>query len=235
MENEEFFNIYCDESCHLLNDGNKVFVLGALWVEEQKAREVFEGLRALKEKHGLSPTTFEAKWTKISKGRVDYYCDLVKYFFDNPDLHYRGVVVPDKGILDHSAYHQDHNTWYYKMFYILLNVITARGGKYNLYLDIKDTRSNLKVLELKRILNIVSVDDLSVAKAQQIRSHEVELMQVVDILSGALAYKHRGLDTNEGKVKVVRLIEESIGKEMIFSSDREEAKFNVLVWKPKNS
>jgi len=25
------YNIYCDESCHLENDGEKVMVLGAIW------------------------------------------------------------------------------------------------------------------------------------------------------------------------------------------------------------
>ena len=25
------YNIYCDESCHLRNDGQKAMVLGALW------------------------------------------------------------------------------------------------------------------------------------------------------------------------------------------------------------
>ena len=226
------YNIYCDESCHLLNDQNKVFVLGAVWVDIEKSQSIFKDLRQLKEKHNLPPD-FEAKWTKISIGKVDYYSDLIKYFFSNAELHYRGVVVPDKSILDHSAFHQDHNTWYYKMFYILLNVIIKNDAKYNLYLDIKDTKSNLKVLELGRILNIASVEDIAVVKAQQIRSHEVELMQVVDILSGALAYKHRGLSSNEGKNMVVKVVEESIGEEILGSSDRGEDKFNVLVWTPK--
>lgn len=27
----EVFNVYCDESCHLPNDGNSVMVLGGVW------------------------------------------------------------------------------------------------------------------------------------------------------------------------------------------------------------
>jgi hypothetical protein len=227
------YNIYCDESCHLLNDKNKAFVLGAVWVEKNKAQAIFQELRDLKKKHNLSPD-FEAKWTKVSLGKADYYCELVQYFFNSPDLHFRGVVVPDKGVLDHSAFAQDHNTWYYKMFYVLLNVIIRENAEYNLYLDIKDTQSNIKVLELKRILNIASVEDVAVAKAQQIRSHEVELMQIVDILSGALSYTHRNLSGNEGKKKLIEVIETSIGKKMLTSSAVDEDKFNVLVWKPRN-
>lgn len=231
---EPTYNIYCDESCHLLDDQNKTFVLGAIWVEKEKTQKIFQDLRALKAKHNLSPT-FEAKWTKVSIGKVDYYCDLVRYFFDTPELHFRGVVVPDKTILNHSAYGQDHNTWYYKMFYLLLNVVVKSNepSEYNLYLDIKDTRSHLKVLELKRILNIANSNEGSVAKAQQIRSHEIELVQLVDMLIGALAYKHRSLEDNTGKRKVIEVIETSVGRTMMNSSAFSESKFNVLIWKPR--
>jgi hypothetical protein len=33
------FNIYCDESCHLENDHQKVMVLGAVWCPFDKTRE----------------------------------------------------------------------------------------------------------------------------------------------------------------------------------------------------
>jgi hypothetical protein len=227
------YNIYCDESCHLLNDESKVFTLGGVWVEKSETETILKELRALKTKHNLS-ATFEAKWTKVSKSKEDYYCELVKYFFDNDKLHFRAVVVPDKSVLDHTAFNQDHDTWYYKMFYLLLSVILQPESDYNLYLDIKDTKSNLKVLELKRILNIANADNFPISKAQQIRSHEVELMQVTDILLGALSYAHRGLQTNEGKKKIVEFVEASIGKGNILgSSPLGESKFNVLVWKPR--
>jgi hypothetical protein len=234
MEPKKLYNIYCDESCHLPNDNKKVFVLGAIWVEKEKTQQIFEHLRSLKTKHNLSKS-FEAKWTKVSLSKAEYYCDLVTYFFGNSDLHFRAVVVPDKMILDHEAFGQDHDTWYYKMFYVLLNVILKNNAEYNLYLDIKDTRSNVKVLELKRILNITNTTGFSIPKAQQIRSHEIELVQLTDILIGALSYIHRSLDQNQGKKKILEVISESIGKnEMLTTSPKDEEKFNVLVWNPKN-
>ncbi len=233
------YNIYCDESCHLLNDGNKVFVLGAIWVNRDKVSEIFQQLRDLKIKHNLASKSeteiFEAKWTKISISKVNYYCDLIKYFFDNSDLHFRGVVVPNKEILNHAALGQDHDTWYYKMFYVLLNKIIGKDFEYNLYLDIKDTKSNSRVLNLQRLLNITDTEDMiAVQKAQQIRSHEVELIQLTDILIGALSYKHRGLEENEGKAKVIELIEKNVpGNQIIKTSEVTEEKFNILIWSPR--
>lgn len=36
----ETFNLYCDESCHLENDHQKVMVLGAVWCPLEKAGEI---------------------------------------------------------------------------------------------------------------------------------------------------------------------------------------------------
>lgn len=237
MKAREIYNIYSDESCHLLNDENLAFVLGAIWVPKNSTRDISKELKNIKTKHGLA-TNFEAKWTKISPAKVDFYSEYVEYFFKNPNLHFRAVVVPDKSILNHSAFNQDHNTWYYKMFFVLLNQVVNKHPdlfEYNLYLDIKDTRSNDKVQELKRILNIASVEEkFTVPKAQQIRSHETELMQVVDILIGALSYIHRGLDSSPGKKKIIDVIKKNIGRtEILTSTAKEEDKFNVLVWQPK--
>ena len=116
------YNIYCDESCHILNDKSPTFVIGGIWVEEENVKQILEDLRNLKVKHKLAKT-FEAKWTKISKSKENYYLDVVKYFFENDKLHFRAVVVPDKSVLNHLAFNQDHDTWYYKMFYILLNIL----------------------------------------------------------------------------------------------------------------
>ncbi|MEK7607377.1 MAG: DUF3800 domain-containing protein [Patescibacteria group bacterium] len=239
MNSKTIFNIYCDESCHLLNDHKKVFVIGAIWVEKDKTLQIFKELRELKTKHKLA-SDFEAKWTKISIAKADYYADLIGYFFKNKNLRFRAVVVPDKGVLNHSAFKQNHDTWYYKMFYVLLNVIVNRNTdkvEYNLYLDIKDTKGNVKVLELKRLLNIASVEqNFSIPKAQQVRSHEVELIQLNDILIGALSYVHRGLHGNEGKKKVIEVIKKNLDKgDILTSSTKEEGKFNILVWKPKKS
>jgi hypothetical protein len=36
----QVFNVYCDESCHLENDGQKAMLLGAVWCPPDKTREI---------------------------------------------------------------------------------------------------------------------------------------------------------------------------------------------------
>jgi len=118
----QLFNIYCDESCHLEHDASKVMVLGAAWCPAEKVREIAMRLREIKRKHGLG-ADFELKWTKVGPAKLPFYLDVLDYFFDDDDLHFRALVVPDKGKLDHEAHNQDHDTFYYKMFFDLLKVL----------------------------------------------------------------------------------------------------------------
>ena len=45
---KQLFNIYCDESCHLENDGEKVMAIGGVWCPANKKDEIFHRLREIK-------------------------------------------------------------------------------------------------------------------------------------------------------------------------------------------
>lgn len=88
----EIYNIYCDESCHLENDNIPVMTLGAIWCNDEKKDLIFKRLREIKVEHGLK-SDFELKWNKVSNAKYEYYLDVLNYFFDNNDLHFRVLVV----------------------------------------------------------------------------------------------------------------------------------------------
>ncbi len=111
------YNIYCDESCHLEHDGSNIMVIGGVWCQKSEKDKAFKRLRELKVKYGLKPTN-ELKWNAVSKSKIDYYKDVLNYFFDNESLHFRALVVPNKMSLNHEAYQQTHDQFYYKTQYI---------------------------------------------------------------------------------------------------------------------
>ena len=149
------YNIYCDESCHLPHDQQPIMVLGAVWCPLEKTKEIAVRIREIKSKHKLA-NGFEIKWTKVSPAKLQFYQDILDYFFDDDDLRFRGVVA-DKIKLDHQAFGQDHDTWYYKMLFLTLQTILKPENKYRIYLDIKDTRSQKKVTKLREVLDRKSV------------------------------------------------------------------------------
>lgn len=230
----QVFNVYCDESCHLENDGQKAMVLGAVWSPIDKREEINRRLREIKNQYGVGDK-FEAKWTKVSPSKVDFYKSLIDYFFDDDDLHFRGLVVPDKSILNHVSFSQNHDDWYYKMYFTMLKTIFDPGSRYHVYIDIKDTWGHQKVVKLHDILcnNSYDFSKQTIAKVQQIRSHEAEQLQLTDLLIGALSYYHRELKTSKAKEILIERIKDRSGYKLTSNTLLRELKFNLLIWEPK--
>jgi len=228
------FNIYCDESCHLEHDHIPVMVLGAVWCPRHKAREMAERLRDIKVRNNEAPT-FEAKWARVSPSRLQLYRDMVDYFFDDDDLHFRAIVVPDKGQLDHDRFNQDHDTFYYKMYFYLLRTLLSPNAKYAIYLDVKDTKSAEKTAKLHDVLcnDMYDFDRKVVERIQTVRSHEVEQLQLADLLIGAIGYANRGISANAAKVALIERIRQRSRYSLLRSTLFKEEKFNLFRWVPQ--
>lgn len=225
------FNIYCDESCHLPSDHQKVMVLGAITVPADVAGVHASALRGIKAAHGVAPSA-EIKWGKASPRWQNLYLEVVDYFFDAPDLRFRAVVA-DKTRLDHGAFEQTHDEWYFKMYYLLLSKILESSNEYRVYLDIKDTRSAPKVRHLHDILcrGMHDFREESLTRIQTVRSHEVQLMQVADILIGATSYANRDIQPqSEAKRALVQRIRKRSGRRLTASTPRREEKLNLFHW-----
>ncbi|MCB1690897.1 MAG: DUF3800 domain-containing protein [Halioglobus sp.] len=226
----DIYNVYCDESCHLENDRIPVMVVGGCWCPKNVSGKIARDIRAIKLKHGLGPK-FEIKWTKVSPAKRAFYLELVDYFFGNPELNFRAVVV-SKDQLNHERFGQDHSTFYYKMFFYVLRNILEYESSYFVYLDIKDTQGQEKVEKLREVLSTANYDfdRNGIKNIQQVHSHEIEQLQLADLFIGALSYLHRKLDTNDGKLAVIERIKQCSGKRLICSTLPSERKFNVFLW-----
>jgi Protein of unknown function (DUF3800) len=228
-------NVYCDESCHLEHDGQKAMVLGAVWCPEPDASRMNRCVAEIKSAHGLSPF-FEIKWGKVSERKLDFYIALVSMFFDSDNLHFRAWIVPDKSILRHKDFVQTHDDWYYKMYFNMLKVIIQPNTIYHIYLDIKDTRSRLKLQKLHEVLANANYDFRReiVARMQHVHSHNVGLLQVADLLIGAVSYSARGLETSPAKVRLLELIRRRSGLSLTRNTLPSAIKFNLCFWQPKS-
>jgi len=230
----ESFNIYLDESCHLENDGISVMTLGVIWCPQEKAKEIAVRLRDIRSLHGL-PRDFEIKWNKVSPAKSAFYQAVIDYFLDDDDLHFRGIIIPDKQLLEHSRFSQSHDDWYYKMCFTLLEPVIDPTQQYAVYLDIKDTRSEAKRSKLENVLRNAKYDGSGniVRRVQQIRSHESELMQLADILIGAVSYANRALTTGAAKLALIRRIQQRTHLTLTRSTWLRAPKFNLLCWKAR--
>ena len=80
------YNVFCDESCHLQKDRSSIMVLGAMYCLNTKKKQIYSDIREIKNKYGLS-SHFEIKWTKVSESKIEFYLELLDYFWQNSELH----------------------------------------------------------------------------------------------------------------------------------------------------
>jgi hypothetical protein len=228
------FNIYCDESRHLPNDHQQIMVLGAIWCPLEKTRAIAIRIREIKRRYGLAPS-FEIKWSKVSPAKQQFYLDLVDYFFDEDDLHFRALIVSDKSKLRHLDFEQDHDTWYYKMYFDMLKVLLTPRAEYRIYLDIKDTRSAAKTADLHEVLcnNMYDFERRIIKRIQTTRSHEVEQLQLVDLLIGIVGYANQNLNTSQAKLALVERMRHRSQYSLTKTTLLREDKVNLFRWEAR--
>ena len=228
--------VFCDESCHLENDGFDILVMGAISLPSDAKNTVVQDIRRIKNKHNIS-SWFEIKWTKISPAKIDFYKELIKYYFNNPSINFRGLVAKNKLSLDHTKFNNvDYDLWYYKMYFLTLNNIITPINNYRIFIDIKDTKGGPRIRKLRDVLcnNIYDFKNEIIKDIQQIRSHESEIMELTDLIIGALSYTHRFNNefskTSPAKQEIVTLIKELSGSNLLCSTAKSSEKFNLFIW-----
>jgi hypothetical protein len=210
-------------------------VLGALSCSLDQVRAVARRLREIKVRYGLKSWT-ELKWTRVSPSKLDCFRDVLDAFFDNDDLRFRAIIIHEKDQLRHDILGSDHDTWYYKMYFLLLSKMLAPTGQYDIYLDVKDTRSASKIRKLHEVLSndMYDFDRKIVHRVQAIRSHEVEQLQLCDLLAGIVSYSNRSLLTSTAKSFLVERTKQRSGYSLVRSTLQEEKKFNLFHWYPRH-
>ena len=135
-------------------------------------------------------------------------------------------------MLQHEKFGQDHDTWYYKMYFDMLKVILSPDDCYRIYLDIKDTRGASKVKKLHDVLcnNMYDFQRQIIERVQIVRSHEVELLQLADLLIGAISYVNRGLTGSAAKLALIERIKKRSHYDLTRRTLLLEKKINLFRW-----
>ncbi|MBQ6323606.1 MAG: DUF3800 domain-containing protein [Bacilli bacterium] len=228
------YNVYCDESCHLVSNDSKYMLIGAVYCPKNKVKKVNEYIEHLKENYNIS-NKIELKWNKIDKKTEKLYLDIINYFFNNDDLKFR-VIVIDKTKLDHEKYNQTENEFYHKAYYEMLKYIIIPGNSYNIYPDIKDTNSyyyHQIMLDYLRI-KMQDTNKKTIRKVQPIRSYEAPILQINDILIGALSYHYRNLSKNNVKLNIISEIRKLYQNDLNETSYCSNTKFNIFMWRSRD-
>lgn len=225
--------IYCDESrqdlfCNKdeINNNNRYICIGGIWIYKYIRLELKNKIKDLMKKHSVYG---EIKWNNVCNSKYDFYEELINLFFsyDN-EIRFRCVVVDAQKVDMETFNHNDHELGFYKFYYQLLYHWIKSNNSYSIYTDYKVNKKNNRIFELKNILNNANKSN-SVKLIQAINSKESLLLQLEDVIMGAVGYKYNfgknGLSLS--KLRIVKCIEEHLECE-IGSTCRDESKFNVF-------
>ena len=121
------------------------------------------------------------------------------------------------------------------MYFDLLKALVDERSVYRVFLDIKDTRGWLKVRKLKEVLrnNFHDFSGSIINTVQNMRSDESDLLQLADLLIGAVSYKNRGKTGSPGKLAIVRQLQTCSGITLKVTTSPDRLKVNILRWEPK--
>lgn len=231
------YNIYCDESCHLVNDNMSVMCLGYTKVERESYFILKKKIKAIKLKH---KSTTEIKWNTLSVSRLDLYKELIDFFFQN-EIEFRCILIKNKVKLDHNQFNKgDSENFYYKSVYLLLNNQYANpiDNRYRVLMDIKDTRGRERLMNINEVFYNKHHGNSPFIYFQHIHSHESEFIQLADLFIGAITYKARKKDIEEGaskaKLEIIKYLEEKSHYSIDEGTEPWESKFNIFDFQLKS-
>ena len=218
----QIYNVYCNESLYSTDDSESVTALGILICQTSQVRNLSDAIRALKSEHFLK-TNFEIKWTKVSPSKIDFYLALVDFVLDDDRLNFHGIVRIDENRIECS-----HDQFYDQLYCRVFDSVFRLPQRYRMYLNVRDTRGGRTMRRLQDMAS--AAGGRYVERIQQIRSHESEILQAVDLFAGALTYANRGLSGGAGKEAIIERMRLRLGDRALTSSFvSAEFGFNVSI------
>lgn len=148
----------------------------------------------------------ELKWTKVSKNKLQHYKSLVDLFFDHANkhhMHFKAAVF-DTNEIDYATYHGGNESiGFYKFYYFFLLYKFGRYARTDehrlwVFLDQRSDASETKLGTLRNVLAAGIKKKLGraadvVKRVEARKSHDCELMQVADVLMGAVGFHCNGM------------------------------------------
>ena len=200
-------------------------VIGSLWLPAELRAGYKAAIHGLRDRHRVGG---EFKWQKVSDSREAFYCELVEWFCgQGENLRFRCIAV-DQQKIDLALFHDDdQELGFYKFYYQVLHHWIDDFNRYSVFVDFKSNRRRDRLVVLRQCLANANLTS-QVRSVQAVRSEESILIQMADVLTGAVGAKLNGIGgSGSAKGRVVEVLERSLGRRMA-ATTRDEKKLNVF-------
>lgn len=230
---KQIYNLFCDESrqdllasASSITSTNRYCCIGGVMIPDSSREKIKSDIKKIQEKYGVYG---ELKWGTVSPSKITFYLELIDYFFSEHEISFRTVVIDSTKINNEIYNEADQELGYYKFYYQLLFHWMDQQSIYRIYTDQKTNGDRMRLRELRNILNNSYSFASPVESIQAINSREAVILQMENILMGAVGYKYNFGKTGKSTAKeqVIERIEQHLHRE-IRSTTKGENKFNVF-------
>ncbi|WP_422462589.1 MULTISPECIES: DUF3800 domain-containing protein [unclassified Endozoicomonas] len=220
------FNIYCDESRHTSDPADRYAIIGALQCPMDQKRRIVHRIHSLQAKYN---THGEFGWKRLSPNRCEFYNTMRQVFLEEACLHFRCIVV-DRTSFENETYNNgDSELGFYKMYYQMLVHWLEPGHRYRLFLDWQQNASSSRFSDLKTILSRKLSGRAHIQCLEPVSSHNQPLIQLADLLIGAVGYQWNGRTQSLCKHSFAADLARSLGRVTLKASTYPgEKKFNIF-------
>ncbi len=229
-------HVYCDESSQTKN---KYMVIGGIWIPEPNVKKIDDEILDFRNTSGMSN---ELKWGKVSKGKLNEYkqfVDIVFSYLVKRHLVYRCIVVNMWDYDINKFSNGDSELGFYKIYYQLLLQNYLNGYRYIVYPDDRQNSYKHRLEALKIILNRgikkkYNVEANPIRAIEARKSHEVNLIQAVDLFTGAIGYKWNKMDfkpdASAAKIELAQYIAYKANLSTLMICHNKQQSPNFHIW-----
>ena len=230
------YHIFCDES---RQTKDRFMVLGGLIIPQGIMDTVNDTLQQFREEEDMRA---ELKWTKITDKMLRKYLRFVDYFFalnNNNKIHFHSIII-DNSQVNHRKFSEgDREVGFYKFYYqLLLNcfgkhyaVNRKANSEESLIVHLDQRASSYPLHRLQDILNNGMAKKHGVhhrpfRSIEPVDSKKSDLMQVVDIIVGAIGFQKNGVHLLAGTRASKIAVADHIAKQAGLSSLADNTKYD---------
>ena len=228
-----YIHVYADES---RLKGERYMLIGGLWVPAPAEPALRGDIARLRIDSHL---TAEFKWKKVSRAKLSAYQEMVNIFMKHCEAAFHCIVI-DVTFLDYNTFSRgDAELGFYKFYFQLISRKLLSGYHYLVFTDARRNRRAYRLDVLKICTNRWWAKQQGIPEAAPVRAVEArnskqeDLIQLTDVLLGAVGYVWNGHAESPAKLNLIGHIEQQLGGVSLGKGTPQTSrKFNIWHWQP---